>query len=47
MNAVACHARYHALDDNIKQSLEALRQSDRPRDEIEAVYDEQLTTLGL
>ena len=46
-NAVACHARYYALDDNIKQSLEARRQSDRPRDEIEAVYDEQLTTLGL
>jgi hypothetical protein len=46
-NADAWRARYHALDDNIKRSLEPLRQSDRPKDEIEAVYDEQLTALRL
>lgn len=46
-NADVWHARYDELSDQVKQSLEALWQSDRPEEEIEAVYDEQLTALGL
>lgn len=40
-------ARYAALDDDTRRSLEALWQTDRPEDEIEAEYDERLTSLGL
>jgi NADPH-dependent ferric siderophore reductase len=40
-------ARYDALDDATRRSLEAMWQSDRPEEEIEDEYDERLTALGL
>ncbi len=40
-------ARYRALDDATRLSLEALWRSDRPEEEIEDEYDERLTSLGL
>ena len=40
-------ARYAALDDTTRQSLELLWHSGRPEDEIEEEYDDRLTSLGL
>jgi NADPH-dependent ferric siderophore reductase len=40
-------ARYAALDEHTRWSLEALWEADRPEEEIESDYDERLTALGL
>jgi NADPH-dependent ferric siderophore reductase len=40
-------ARYAALDEHTRRSLEALWETDRPEEEIESEYDERLTALGL
>jgi NADPH-dependent ferric siderophore reductase len=41
------HAKYDALDESSRASLEALWASGRSEDEIEDEYDEKLTALGL
>jgi NADPH-dependent ferric siderophore reductase len=41
------NARYYALDDSVRKSLEAIWDSDRPEEEIEDEYEERLTALGL
>lgn len=46
-NAEQWLAQYGALDDDTRASLEALWESDRDEDEIEAEYDERLAALGL
>lgn len=43
----AWQARYDALDETTRRSLEALWDSDRPEEEIEGDYDERLDQLGL
>ena len=46
-NAEQWQARYRALDDDTRSSLEALWQQDRDEAEIESEYDERLAALGL